>query len=93
MPRQPEPPPEIAVVLRHPADRRPQVLAPWRGHLLLGTTDAACDPGTSEQPLPAAADVAYLLDGLPVLAPDLEQQVQAYRAGLARFGVPSGVAA
>ena len=80
--RQPEPPLEIAVVLHHPADRRPLVLAPWHGHLLLGTTDAACDSDTIERPLPTAADVAYLLEGLRVLAPDWPVTVTAAWAGV-----------
>jgi glycerol-3-phosphate dehydrogenase len=80
--RQPEPPLEIAVVLHHPADRRPLVLFPWRGHLLLGTTDAACDPETIKHPLPTRADVAYLLEGLRVLAPDWRVTVTAAWAGV-----------
>jgi glycerol-3-phosphate dehydrogenase len=80
--RQPEPPLEIAVVLHHPADRRPLVLAPWHGHLLLGTTDAVCDPKTIERPLPTAADVAYLLEGMRVLAPDWPVAITAAWAGV-----------
>jgi glycerol-3-phosphate dehydrogenase len=80
--RQPEPPLETAVILNHPTDHRPLVLSPWRGHLLLGTTDVACDPETIKRPLPAAADVAYLLEGLQVLAPDWPVTVTAAWAGV-----------
>jgi glycerol-3-phosphate dehydrogenase len=42
----------------------------------------ACDPETIKRPLPAAADVAYLLEGLQVLAPDWPVTVTAAWAGV-----------
>ena len=41
----------------HPADGRFVTLSPWHDHLLLGSTDAECDPSELDDPLPTTAEV------------------------------------
>ena len=59
-----------AIATRHPDDGRPIFVLPWKGHVLLGTTDTPCGrEGPAEAPA-TRQDVAYLLDGIRPVLPD-----------------------
>jgi glycerol-3-phosphate dehydrogenase len=65
-----------ATVTRHPADGRPISVVPWKGRLLVGTTDTPCDDAAD---VPASAeDVAYLLEGARALLGDPGPPVAAW---------------
>ncbi len=51
---------ETAVVIPETDDRRVAFLIPWRGRVILGTTDDAYN-GPLESPITEATDIAYLL--------------------------------
>jgi len=54
-------PGDVAVMIPKTDDGRVLFAIPWRGRVLLGTTDQAVDRFEAE-PRPSAAEVAYLLD-------------------------------
>ncbi|MFH1262222.1 MAG: glycerol-3-phosphate dehydrogenase/oxidase [Pseudomonadota bacterium] len=52
-----------AIVMLHPIDGRVTFVIPWRGMLLVGTTDTDY-PGNPDQPEVLPADVRYLLEAV-----------------------------
>lgn len=73
---------KTGLVVRHPGDGRLVTLSPWYEHLLLGSTDAECDPSQLGELLPEEAEIDYLLEALGALAPDWSPRVTAAWAGV-----------
>jgi glycerol-3-phosphate dehydrogenase len=70
------------LVVRHPDDGRLVTLSPWNGHLLLGSTDAECDPSQLAELYPEPAEIEYLIEALRALAPDWTPHVTAAWSGV-----------
>lgn len=78
---QTQPPVRASLVLRHP-DGRYIFLEPWKGHLLLGTTDTACDSSELDYLASTADEVEYLLVGLRAALPNWPSTPVAAWAGV-----------
>lgn len=63
-----------AVSWLHPKDARPIFAYPWEGAVVYGTTDLD-HAGALDHPAIAAAEVAYLIDGLAYQFPQLQLQL------------------
>jgi len=78
-------PGDIGLSFFHPADGRPVFAFPWEGVVLAGTTDIDYEGDLSREPTVAAAEMAYLIEGLSSILPrppSLEPRCRAVFAGV-----------
>jgi glycerol-3-phosphate dehydrogenase len=80
--RQSSPPTASALLLVHPRDGRQLSLVPWRGHLVLGSTDTPCRTDEIDDPRPERTDVEYLLEALGAVLPRWRPEITAAWAGV-----------
>jgi glycerol-3-phosphate dehydrogenase len=79
------------LVVRHPGDGRLVTLSPWHDHLLLGSTDAECDPSQLAELVPTQSEVEYLLEALRASSRAAPATTSVRSLGLPR-DVPTAVA-
>src|SRR5438067_10522125 len=82
MEQPPGTPVTTGLVVRHPVDSRLISLVPWYDHLLLGSTDAECDPSELGELLPSRGEIDYLLEALNALVPGWTPRVTAVWSGV-----------
>lgn len=73
------------LTLLHPADKRPVFVFPWRGSIVVGTTDQDHHSSLQEEPKASASEVAYLLEALRHAFPSVSirpEQIVSTQAGV-----------